>query len=113
MGNRSNAMAGQKASASIFAALGDETRLRLVSRLCAGGPMSISRLTTGTRVTRQAISKHLRVMESAGLVRSTRRGRERWWQLEQRRLADARHYLDLISKQWDDALGRLRKFVEE
>jgi len=103
----------QKASASIFAALGDETRLRLALRLCDGGPMSISRLTVGTRVTRQAISKHLRVMEGAGLVRSTRRGRERLWQLERRRLADARHYLDLISKEWDEALGRLKKFVEE
>ena len=113
MGNRSSAMDGRKASASIFAALGDETRLRLVLRLCDGGPMSISRLTAGTRVTRQAISKHLRVMEGAGLVRSTRRGRERLWQLEQRRLADARHYLEVISKQWDEALGRLKKFVEE
>jgi DNA-binding transcriptional ArsR family regulator len=106
-------MSGRKASASIFAALGDETRLRLVLRLCDGGPMSISRLTAGTRVTRQAISKHLRVMEGAGLVRSTRRGRERFWQLEQRRLAEARHYLEVISKQWDAALGRLKKFVEE
>ncbi len=64
-------------------------------------------------MTRQAITKHLRVMEEAGLVRSTRHGRESVWQLEQRRLREARHYLDLISKQWDDALGRLRKFVED
>jgi len=106
-------MSGQKASASVFAALGDETRLRLLVRLCDGGSMSISRLTAGTKVTRQAISKHLRVMEGAGLVRSSRRGRERLWQLERRRLADARHYLDLISKEWDEALGRLKKFVEE
>src|SRR5579863_2948715 len=113
MGNKARAMDGRKASASIFAALGDETRLRLVLRLCDGGPMSISRLTAGTRVTRQAISKHLRVMEGAGLVHSTRRGRERLWQLERRRLADAQHYLDLISKEWDEALGRLKKFVEE
>jgi DNA-binding transcriptional ArsR family regulator len=114
MENRSTTMGvGRKASASVFAALGDETRLRLVSRLCDGGPMSVSRLTAGTSVTRQAISKHLRVMEGAGLVRSTRRGRERLWQLEQRRLADARHYLDQISRQWDEALGRLKKFVEE
>jgi DNA-binding transcriptional ArsR family regulator len=100
-------------SASIFAALGDETRLRLVARLCDEGPLSITRLTAGSKVTRQAITKHLRVMEGAGLVRSKRHGRESVWQLEQRRLADARHYLDLISKQWDEALGRLRKFVEE
>src|SRR5271156_3214915 len=100
-------------SASLFAALGDEIRLRLVSRLCDDGPMSIARLTAGSNVTRQAITKHLRVMEDAGLVHSKRRGRESVWQLEQRRLRDARHYLDLISKQWDQALDRLRSFVEE
>jgi DNA-binding transcriptional ArsR family regulator len=75
--------------------------------------MSITRLTAGSDVTRQAITKHLRVMEEAGLAHSTRQGRESVWQLDQRRLEDARHYLDLISKQWDDALGRLRKFVED
>jgi DNA-binding transcriptional ArsR family regulator len=75
--------------------------------------MSITRLTGGFHVTRQAITKHLRVMEGAGLVRSTRRGRARVWQLDQRRLKDARRYLALISKQWDDALSRLRKFVED
>jgi DNA-binding transcriptional ArsR family regulator len=100
-------------SAPIFAALGDETRLRIVFRLCDDGPMSITRLTAGSKVTRQAIAKHLRVMEEAGIVHSRRRGRESVWQLEQRRLRDARHYLDLISKHWDEALGRLRKFVED
>ena len=99
-------------SALLFAALGDETRLRLVSRLCAEGPMSITRLTAGSRVSRQAITKHLRVMEHAGLVRSRRRGRESVWQLEQRRLEKVRQYLQMISQQWDDALGRLREFVE-
>jgi DNA-binding transcriptional ArsR family regulator len=100
-------------SAVLFAALGDQTRLRLVVRLCEAGPMSITRLTAGSRVTRQAIRKHLRVMEEAGLVRSRRRGRESVWQLEQRRLREARRYLAVISRQWDDALERLRKFVEE
>jgi DNA-binding transcriptional ArsR family regulator len=75
--------------------------------------MSITRLTDGTNVTRQAITKHLEVMRKAGLVRNTRRGRERIWQLERRRLQAARHCLDLISRQWDEALGRLKKFVEE
>jgi DNA-binding transcriptional ArsR family regulator len=75
--------------------------------------MSITRLTAGSKVTRQAITKHLRVMEQAGLVRGTRHGRESVWQLDQRRLQDARRYLDLISKQWDEALGRLRDLVEE
>jgi DNA-binding transcriptional ArsR family regulator len=97
----------------VFAALGDETRLLLISRLSNDGPMSITRLTRGTRVTRQAISKHLEVMREVGLVRKIKRGRERIWQLEQRRLKEARHSLELISKQWDEALGRLKKFLEE
>jgi len=98
--------------AGVFAALGDKTRLRLVARLCDDGPMSIARLTAGAGVTRQGITKHLRVLERAGLVRSTRRGRERRWRLEQKRLEDARQYLGTISKQWDLALDRLRAFVE-
>ena len=106
------AIAESKTSAPIFAALGDETRLRLISRLCDDGPASITRLTADFRVTRQAITKHLRVMEAAGLVRNTRQGRESVLQLERRRIEEARHYLELISKQWDEALGRLRGFVE-
>lgn len=102
-----------KGSATLFAALGDETRLRLVGRLCDDGPLSITGLTTGSKVTRQAITKHLKVMEEAGLVRCTRHGRESLWRLEHQRLEEARHYLDLISRQWDNALARLRKFVEE
>jgi len=74
--------------------------------------MSITRLTEGSRVTRQAVTKHLRVMQRAGLVHSTRRGRESVWQLEQLRLEEARRYLDLIAKQWDDAPGRLRAAIE-
>ncbi len=106
-------MATPKGSARVFAALGDETRLRLVARLCDNGPTSITGLTGGFTVTRQAITKHLRVMERAGLVRCRRHGRESVWRLQQRRLRDARGYLDLIAKQWDDVLGRLREFVEE
>jgi DNA-binding transcriptional ArsR family regulator len=99
-------------SAPLFAALGDETRLRLVSRLCDAGPLSITQLTTGFPITRQAITKHLRVMENAGLARSLRHGRESVWQLEQKRLAEARRYLELISKGWDEKLARLKSFVE-
>jgi DNA-binding transcriptional ArsR family regulator len=106
-------MAESQSSVHLFAALGDKIRLRLVFRLRDDGPMSITLLTAGSHVSRQAITKHLRVMEQAGLVRSTRQGRESVWQLDQRRLEDARHYLDLISKGWDDALGRLREFVED
>lgn len=99
-------MRSRSSAAPAFAALGDETRLRLVTRLCDRGPASIANLTQGATITRQAITKHLRVMQKAGLVRCTRRGRESYWELDRRNLA-------LISKQWDDALGRLRKFVEE
>jgi DNA-binding transcriptional ArsR family regulator len=106
-------MRSRSSAAPVFAALGDETRLRLVSRLCSGGPASIAHLARGATITRQAITKHLRVMQDAGLVRSTRRGRESYWELDPRRLEEVRRNLALISKRWDDALGRLRKFVEE
>ncbi len=99
-------------AASIFAALGDETRLRLVSRLSGGGPASIAALAAGFPISRQAITKHLRVMETAGLVRSTQRGRESIWELERRRLADASRHLQAISSQWDETLDRLKRFVE-
>ena len=74
--------------------------------------MSIARLSAGFDITRQAITKHLRVMEEAGLVRSTHHGRESIWQLEQKRLAEVRRYLQTISAQWDEVLGRLKQFVE-
>jgi DNA-binding transcriptional ArsR family regulator len=98
--------------APLFAALGDETRLNIVARLCAAGPQSIVRLTDGTKVSRQAVTKHLHALAKAGLVRSTRDGRERIWQLQTKRLADVRSYLDQISTQWDDAIERLRTLVE-
>ena len=99
-------------SATVFAALGDETRLRLVARLCHDGPLSIARLAEGFDMSRQAITKHLRVMEDAGLVRSSWQGRESVWQLEQKRLAAARRHLQMISTQWDETLSRLKNFVE-
>jgi DNA-binding transcriptional ArsR family regulator len=98
--------------APVFAALGDETRLRLLIRLGARGPLSISRLTEGSGITRQGVTKHLRVLAGAGLVRSTRRGKESLWQVEHRRLEEARRSLDLISKQWDVSLNKLKLFVE-
>lgn len=102
-----------KRTAPVFAALGDETRLRIVTRLCAGGPASITQLTEGAGVTRQAVTKHLRVLTEAGLVRGLREGRESSWELRPEKLAAARRSLELISKQWDDTLDRLRAFVEE
>jgi DNA-binding transcriptional ArsR family regulator len=99
--------------APVFAALGDEVRLRLLARLAGGEPMSISRLTAGSGITRQGVSKHLRVLAGAGLVRGTRRGKESLWQVERRRLEEARRSLELISRQWDQSLGRLKLFVEK
>jgi DNA-binding transcriptional ArsR family regulator len=98
--------------APVFAALGDETRLRIVARLCTGGPASITRLTEGAGVTRQAVTKHLLVLKKARLVRGFRAGRERVWELELERLEMARRGLDDISAQWDAALGRLKTFIE-
>jgi len=98
--------------APLFAALGDETRLGLVTRLSTGGPASIARLTRGSGVSRQAVAKHLRVLGRAGIVTDSRRGRESVWTLEPRRLEEARRSLDRISRHWDDALVRLKLFVE-
>lgn len=109
----SDALAAIPGSAApLFAALGDETRLGLVARLSTEGSVSIAGLTTGTGVTRQAVTKHLQVLEGAGLVRGSRQGRETLWRLEPRRLDVARAYLDVISKRWDMALGRLVAHVE-
>ena len=105
------ARAATAESAAVFFALGDETRLGLVSRLCDRGPASIAKLTESFDVTRQAITKHLRVMEDAGLVRRMQRGRESVWRLEPKRLAEARRHLDAISAQWDEALLRLTRYL--
>ncbi len=100
-------------AAPVFAALGDETRLALVGRLSSHGPLSITRLTAGSAVTRQAITKHLDVLATAGLVSDVRRGRERIWELELEQMEAARTYLEHVSKRWDEALDRLKQFVEE
>ncbi len=99
-------------AAPLFAALGDETRIRLLTRLSSSGPESITRLSARSDMSRQAITKHLTVLARAGLVRDRRRGRERIWELEQGRLAVAREYIERILRQWDDALDRLKAFVE-
>jgi len=107
------ASAALKRSAPIFAALGDATRLYVVSRLSDGGPMSITELTDGSDVTRQAVTKHLNVLADAGLVRDSWQGRERVWELKTRQLEEARRVLDAISSKWDEALERLRAMIEE
>jgi DNA-binding transcriptional ArsR family regulator len=99
-------------AAPLFAALGDETRLHIVARLCGGGPQSIVSLTQGANVSRQAVTKHLHALADAGIVHSTRQGRERIWAIRTKRLVEARRYLDQISGQWDEALERLRAAVE-
>jgi len=99
-------------AAPVFAALGDATRLAIVARLCAQGPLSIVRLTDGTHVSRQAVTKHLHALQRAGLVHDERAGRERVWRLETERLAEVRRHLAQISAQWDAAVERLRAFVE-
>ncbi|HEX4181038.1 MAG TPA: metalloregulator ArsR/SmtB family transcription factor [Caulobacteraceae bacterium] len=98
--------------APIFAALGDRTRLSLLTRLSDGRARSISTLSADARMTRQAVTKHLRVLESAGLVSSIRVGRESRFAYRPEPVIEARSYLDRVSAQWDDALGRLRTFVE-
>ncbi|RYZ03972.1 MAG: ArsR family transcriptional regulator [Myxococcales bacterium] len=100
-------------AAPVFAALGDETRLHLLSRLCHEGPLSITRLSEGASITRQAITKHLVTLEASGLLEGRRHGRERVYQFAPTRLQAARRYLDQVSAQWDEALGRLRALVEE
>ncbi|MFM0344223.1 MULTISPECIES: ArsR/SmtB family transcription factor [unclassified Paraburkholderia] len=102
-----------RSSALIFAALGDETRLRLVAVLCAGSAMSIAQLTAGTDITRQSVTQHLQVLANAGLVRDVKVGRERLWEFEPTHLDEARRALDAISRQWDHALSRLKAAVEE
>ncbi|HKW68116.1 MAG TPA: metalloregulator ArsR/SmtB family transcription factor [Terriglobales bacterium] len=115
MSRRSRSRIGARppAHAPVFAALGDETRLELLAKLCAGQPRSISQLTTGSRVTRQAITKHLRVLESAGIVRSARAGRESRFEFDPRPIENLKHYLDFVSRQWDETLDRLKTFVEQ
>ena len=95
-----------------FAALGEATRLRLVNRMGGLGPSSIAHLTTGSEVTRQALSKHLRILEQAGLARSERLGREVHWHLVPNALGEARAQLERLAEGWANALGRLQKFVE-
>ena len=110
--SRSGRTAQRQAHSPVFAALGDETRLRLVAKLCGGRARSISQLTAGSRLTRQAITKHLRVLERAGIVHSVRAGRESLFEFRPEPLVEIRKYLDFVSAQWDQALARLKSFVE-
>ena len=110
--NRRAEAAALKDSAPVFAALGDERRLRLIERLGREGPLSISRLSENAGVTRQAVTKHLQVLANAGVARGLRRGREQLWQLEAGPLGEARHSLERLSQRWDEVLGRLKAAME-
>jgi DNA-binding transcriptional ArsR family regulator len=98
--------------ASVFAALGEHTRLKLVAALCAGGALSIAQLTANTNISRQAVTKHLQVLADAGVARGMKSGRERLWQLDPMRIEEAKRSLEVIGRQWEAALGRLKAFAE-
>jgi DNA-binding transcriptional ArsR family regulator len=110
---RGSMPAKRQARALIFAALGDETRLSLVAKLCGGQAYSISQLRQGSKLTRQAITKHLRVLESLGIVHSVRSGRENLFEFDPQPINGIKEYLDFVSEQWDQALSRLKSFVED
>lgn len=101
-----------RAHAPVFAALGDKTRLSLVAKLSNGRPHSISQLARGSKLTRQAITKHLRVLESVGMVHSARAGRESLFEFNPQPIEAIEEYLNFVSRQWDQALSRLKSFVE-
>jgi DNA-binding transcriptional ArsR family regulator len=101
-----------QAKATIFAALGDETRLSLLTRLSDGQRQSIAQLTEGSKLTRQAVTKHLRILERVRIVHSTRAGRESLFEFNPKPLDELKRYLDLVSERWDQTLSRLKSFVE-
>jgi DNA-binding transcriptional ArsR family regulator len=110
---RHSLSAKRQSRAPVFAALGDEMRLALIAKLCSGQPYSISQLTQGSKLTRQAITKHLRVLERVGIVHSIRTGRESRFEFDPRPIEGMKDYLNLVSEQWDQALSRLKLFVED
>lgn len=110
---RSSQASDRTAHALVFAALGDETRLALIAKLCKGEPRSISQLSEDSKLSRQAITKHLQVLEYAGIVRSVRKGRESLFEFESEPVEKVKKYLELVSEQWDRTLSRLKSFIEE
>jgi DNA-binding transcriptional ArsR family regulator len=111
--SHSGGAGNRRTRAVVFAALGDETRLALVAKLGRRRPYSISQLTHGSKMTRQAITKHLRVLESAGIVHSVRSGRESLFEFDPQPMEGIKEYLDFVSAQWEQALPRLKSFVED
>jgi DNA-binding transcriptional ArsR family regulator len=113
MSNATKQRAELRSRAAMFAALADETRLSLVDKLAGGSPQSISRLAADSKLTRQAITKHLRVLEEAGIVLSSRAGRESLFQFQPNPMKQMQDYIERVSAQWDEALARLKAFVEK
>jgi DNA-binding transcriptional ArsR family regulator len=109
---RNAGVAQRRQHAAVFAALGDETRLSLVTNLSGGERRSIAQLTGGSKMTRQAITKHLRVLQSAGIVHSIRAGRESRFEFDPQPLHELQEYLGRVSAQWDQVLSRLKSLVE-
>lgn len=110
---RKRRIAPERVNAQIFAALGDETRLTLVKKLSTAEPRSIAQLARDSHLTRQAITKHLRVLENVGIVRSEKTGRESLFEFNREPIDDVKRYLESVSAQWQDALGRLKAFIEK
>jgi DNA-binding transcriptional ArsR family regulator len=106
-------VSADEAKAPLFDALGDPNRLRIITRLCDGGPSSTTEVTQVVAVSRQAATKHLMLMEAVGLVSSERKGRERIWRVQPRPLSEASDYLTALSLRWDRAIDRLRAYVED
>jgi DNA-binding transcriptional ArsR family regulator len=111
--SHSRAVAKRRTHALVFRALGDATRLSLIGELSRGQPRSISQLTQGAKLTRQAITKHLRVLETVGIVHSVRKGRESRFEFDPEPISGIKEYVNFVSEQWDQALSRLKSFVED
>jgi DNA-binding transcriptional ArsR family regulator len=110
---RKRIIAKPKARARVFAALGDKTRLALVAKLCSGEPCSIAQLSDESKLTRQAITKHLGVLERAGIVRSSHAGRERLFEFDPEPIEGLQAYLGSVSRQWDQTQTRLKSHGEK
>src|ERR1035441_4138158 len=111
--SHSSTAAKRRSHAPMFSALGDDTRLALLTKLCNGKRYSISQLTTGSKLTRQAITKHLHVLEGVGIVHAVRAGRESLVEFDPQPIKEMTNYLDRVSRQWDQSLAKLKSFVED
>jgi DNA-binding transcriptional ArsR family regulator len=98
---------------SVFVALADPTRRRVVETLARGGTVTASGLAADLPITRQAVTKHLSALRGADLVTATRVGRETQYELRPQPLDEAAEWIQMVSAEWDDRLGALRRSVEK